>query len=77
LKAATPFFPTAAFVSLGLFIAAQVSTSIWLSKWTQQPVYNGTVDRSETDMYLGVYGALGFVQSMAFKHSTSVINHLL
>jgi len=64
MKSATAIFPTMVFASLVTFIVAQVCTSIWLSKWTQQTVYNGTVDRHETDMYLGVYGALGAAQSM-------------
>lgn len=63
LTAATTLFPTTAFVSLAAFVVAQVCTNIWLSKWTNQPVYNGTVDRDQTNIYLGVYGALGVAQS--------------
>lgn len=76
MKAATAIYPTLAFVSLGGFIAAQVCTNIWLSMWTQQPIYNGTVDRDETNMYLGVYGGLGALQSkhaFVFNISKSVL----
>jgi len=66
LKSATALYPCIAFVSLAGFVAAQVSTNIWLSKWTQQPLYNGTSDQHTTDVYLGVYGALGACQSKKF-----------
>jgi ABC-type multidrug transport system fused ATPase/permease subunit len=65
LSAATPVYPVTAAVSLVCFVAAQVCTNIWLSKWTQQPVINGTQDRHETDLYLGVYGGLGGAQTFA------------
>ena len=45
-------------------IAAQVVTNIWLSKWSDDPVYeNATEARKQINMRLGVYGAVGAVQS--------------
>ena len=73
LQAATAFFPIMGFMSLGFFIAAQVCTNIWLSIWTEQPIVNGTADRAQTDMYLGVYGALGTVQSMNWTQLAVVL----
>ena len=64
LQSATALYPSILFLSIAGCIASQVSTNIWLSKWTLQPVYNGTTDRHTTDLYLGVYGALGAFQSM-------------
>jgi len=63
LQSATALYPCIAFLALAGFVASQVSTNVWLSKWTPQPVYNGTTDRHTTDVYLGVYGALGICQS--------------
>jgi len=63
LQSATALYPCILLLSFAGFIAAQVSTNIWLSKWTLQPVYNGTTDRHTTDIYLGVYGTLGAFQS--------------
>jgi len=63
VKSATALYPCILLVSIVGFVAAQVSTNIWLSQWTRQPVYNGTTDRHTTDVYLGVYGALGACQS--------------
>lgn len=40
--------------------AASLSYNYWLSLWADQPVVNGT--QLNTDMKLGVYGALGFTQ---------------
>ncbi|KAK7079415.1 Canalicular multispecific organic anion transporter 1, partial [Halocaridina rubra] len=47
------------------YIASQgctVGSSIWLSKWSEEPVVNGTQDSQKRDMYLGVYGAFGIGQ---------------
>jgi len=59
LQSATALYPFIAFLSLAGFVAFQVSTNVWLSKWSLQPVYNGTTDQHTTNVYLGVYGALG------------------
>jgi len=74
LQAATALYPCIAFLSLAGYVAAQVSTNIWLSKWTLQPVYNGTTDQHTTDVYLGVYGALGAVQCK--KHCCCLVVQL-
>jgi len=63
VQSATALYPCILILSIAGFIAAQVSTNIWLSKWTLQPVYNGTTDWHTTSLYLGVYGALGALQS--------------
>ena len=63
LQSATALYPCIAFLSFAGLVASQVSTNIWLSKWTLQPVYNGTTDPQTTSIYLGVYGTLGACQS--------------
>lgn len=40
--------------------AASLAYNYWLSMWADEPVVNGT--QINTDMKLGVYGALGFAQ---------------
>uniref|UniRef100_A0A8B9RLN9 ABC-type glutathione-S-conjugate transporter n=1 Tax=Astyanax mexicanus TaxID=7994 RepID=A0A8B9RLN9_ASTMX len=40
--------------------AASLAYNYWLSMWADEPVINGT--QLNTDMKLGVYGALGFAQ---------------
>uniref|UniRef100_A0AAY5EJZ7 ABC-type glutathione-S-conjugate transporter n=1 Tax=Electrophorus electricus TaxID=8005 RepID=A0AAY5EJZ7_ELEEL len=42
--------------------AASLAYSYWLSLWADEPVVNGT--QLNTDMKLGVYGALGFAQAI-------------
>uniref|UniRef100_A0A8C2BGL1 ABC-type glutathione-S-conjugate transporter n=1 Tax=Cyprinus carpio TaxID=7962 RepID=A0A8C2BGL1_CYPCA len=42
--------------------AASLSYNYWLSLWADQPVINGT--QLNTDLKLGVYGALGFAQGL-------------
>lgn len=40
-----------------------VYSNIWLSEWSEDPpAVNGTVDTTQRDMRLGVYGALSIVQ---------------
>lgn len=39
---------------------ASLSYNYWLSLWADEPIINGT--QLNTDMKLGVYGALGFAQ---------------
>jgi len=63
LQSATALYPCLVLLSLAGLVASQVSNNIWLSKWTLQPVYNGTTDPHTTSVYLGVYGALGACQS--------------
>ncbi|XP_070580038.1 multidrug resistance-associated protein 1-like isoform X1 [Ptychodera flava] len=69
--------------------AAGVASNIWLSRWSEEPVINGTQDPSIRSKYLGVYGALGigqgilvFISSLslaiaALRASTSLHSHIL
>ncbi|XP_065096312.1 multidrug resistance-associated protein 1 [Paramisgurnus dabryanus] len=52
--------------------AASLSNNYWLSLWADQPVINGT--QLNTDMKLGVYGALGFTQGIAIFGTTIAIS---
>ena len=63
LQSATALYPTIVFLSFAGLVVSQVSTNIWLSNWTLQPVYNGTTDSHTTNVYLSVYGVLGACQS--------------
>ncbi|KAL0992606.1 hypothetical protein UPYG_G00095640 [Umbra pygmaea] len=61
-------------VSLILFLChhlASLFSNYWLSRWTDDPVVNGT--QPTRDMRLGVYGALGLSQGIAvFGYSIAV-----
>lgn len=60
IKAVRPVAFLIIAISYSLYIAFQVSNSIWLSEWSEDvSAYNDTAKR---DMYLGVYGALGICQ---------------
>uniref|UniRef100_A0A672NT55 ABC-type glutathione-S-conjugate transporter n=1 Tax=Sinocyclocheilus grahami TaxID=75366 RepID=A0A672NT55_SINGR len=52
--------------------AASLSYNYWLSLWADQPVINGT--QLNTDLKLGVYGALGFAQGIAIFGTTLAIS---
>ncbi|XP_026874529.2 multidrug resistance-associated protein 1 [Electrophorus electricus] len=52
--------------------AASLAYSYWLSLWADEPVVNGT--QLNTDMKLGVYGALGFAQGIAIFGTTVAIS---
>ncbi|XP_007248892.3 multidrug resistance-associated protein 1 [Astyanax mexicanus] len=52
--------------------AASLAYNYWLSMWADEPVINGT--QLNTDMKLGVYGALGFAQGMAIFGTTVAIS---
>jgi hypothetical protein len=41
---------------------ASVGANFWLSEWSNDAGLNGTIDRSQRDLRLGVYGALGLAQ---------------
>lgn len=41
---------------------ASLAYNYWLSMWADEPIINGT--QLNTDMKLGVYGALGFAQGI-------------
>ncbi|XP_056309877.1 multidrug resistance-associated protein 1-like [Danio aesculapii] len=51
---------------------ASLAYSYWLSLWADDPVINGT--QVNTDLKLGVYGALGFVQGIAIFGTTVAIS---
>ncbi|KAL2087062.1 hypothetical protein ACEWY4_018121 [Coilia grayii] len=52
--------------------AASLSYNYWLSMWADEPVVNGT--QLNTDMKLGVYGALGFAQGIGIFGTTVAIS---
>ncbi len=45
-----------------LYVVTQVLTSVWLSKWSDDPILNGTEGRQQTSIRLGVYGGFGAIQ---------------
>ncbi|ODM89209.1 Multidrug resistance-associated protein 1 [Orchesella cincta] len=45
--------------------AFQIGGNAWLSKWSEEPQVNGTIDVDRRNMFLGVYAALGVAQSIA------------
>lgn len=52
--------------------AASLAYNYWLSMWADEPVVNGT--QINTDMKLGVYGALGFAQGIGIFGTTVAIS---
>uniref|UniRef100_A0AAR2JWE9 ABC-type glutathione-S-conjugate transporter n=1 Tax=Pygocentrus nattereri TaxID=42514 RepID=A0AAR2JWE9_PYGNA len=52
--------------------AASLAYNYWLSMWADEPIINGT--QLNTDMKLGVYGALGFAQGIAIFGTTVAIS---
>ncbi|KAK2857444.1 hypothetical protein Q7C36_005363 [Tachysurus vachellii] len=51
---------------------ASLAYNYWLSMWADEPIINGT--QLNTDMKLGVYGALGFAQGIAIFGTTVAIS---
>ncbi|XP_046899863.1 multidrug resistance-associated protein 1 [Hypomesus transpacificus] len=51
---------------------ASLAYNYWLSLWADGPIVNGT--QIDTDMKLGVYGALGFAQGIAIFGTTVAIS---
>ncbi|MCI4375884.1 hypothetical protein PGIGA_G00114740 [Pangasianodon gigas] len=51
---------------------ASLAYNYWLSMWADEPIINGT--QLNTDMKLGVYGALGFAQGTAIFGTTVAIS---
>ncbi|XP_003198194.2 multidrug resistance-associated protein 1 isoform X1 [Danio rerio] len=51
---------------------ASLAYNYWLSLWADDPVINGT--QVNTDLKLGVYGALGFAQGIAIFGTTVAIS---
>ncbi|XP_056608084.1 multidrug resistance-associated protein 1 [Triplophysa dalaica] len=52
--------------------AASLAYNYWLSLWADDPVVNGT--QVDTDLKLGVFGALGFAQAIGFFGTTVAIS---
>lgn len=55
------------FATIALYVVFQgfsVGANLWLSQWTALPIINGTQDANERNLYLGIYGALGFMQGI-------------
>ncbi|XP_030646268.1 multidrug resistance-associated protein 1-like [Chanos chanos] len=52
--------------------AASLAYNYWLSLWADDPVVNGT--QIDTDLKLGVFGALGFAQGVAIFGTTVAIS---
>uniref|UniRef100_A0A8C9RI62 ABC-type glutathione-S-conjugate transporter n=1 Tax=Scleropages formosus TaxID=113540 RepID=A0A8C9RI62_SCLFO len=52
--------------------AASLAYNYWLSMWADDPIVNGT--QIDTDMKLGIYGALGFAQGVAIFGTTVAIS---
>ncbi|ROL49384.1 Multidrug resistance-associated protein 1 [Anabarilius grahami] len=52
--------------------AASLAYNYWLSLWADEPVVNGT--QVNTDLKLGVFGALGFAQGTAIFGTTVAIS---
>uniref|UniRef100_A0A8C1RE57 ABC-type glutathione-S-conjugate transporter n=1 Tax=Cyprinus carpio TaxID=7962 RepID=A0A8C1RE57_CYPCA len=52
--------------------AASLAYNYWLSLWADEPVVNGT--QVDTDLKLGVFGALGFAQGIAIFGTTVAIS---
>ena len=44
---------------------ASIGANLWLSRWTEDPIFNGSTPMNDShyvymqDVYLGVYGAFG------------------
>ncbi|XP_011636992.1 multidrug resistance-associated protein 1 isoform X1 [Pogonomyrmex barbatus] len=66
LKSIGWFLSISTIVMNAVFQSFSIGSSVWLSVWSNdnQTVVNGTVDTAKRDMYLGVYGALGFGQGV-------------
>ncbi|XP_018359856.1 PREDICTED: multidrug resistance-associated protein 1 isoform X5 [Trachymyrmex cornetzi] len=65
LKSIGWFLSISTIVMNAVFQSFSIGSSVWLSVWSNdnQAVGNNTFDTAKRDMYLGVYGALGFGQA--------------
>ncbi|KYM99989.1 Multidrug resistance-associated protein 1 [Cyphomyrmex costatus] len=65
LKSIGWFLSISTIVMNAVFQSFSIGSSVWLSIWSNdnQTVGNNTFDTAKRDMYLGVYGALGFGQA--------------
>ncbi|XP_077258462.1 multidrug-Resistance like Protein 1 isoform X6 [Temnothorax americanus] len=66
LKSIGWFLSISTIVMNAVFQSFSIGSSVWLSVWSNdnQTVRNDTLDTAKRDMYLGVYGALGFGQGV-------------
>lgn len=67
LKSIGWFLSISTIVMNAIFQSFSIGSSVWLSVWSNdqnQTNGNNTLDTAKRDMYLGVYGALGFGQGM-------------
>ncbi|ESN92614.1 hypothetical protein HELRODRAFT_95925 [Helobdella robusta] len=65
ITSAPAMYPIVLVISFVFFVIFNCCTNIWLSKWSNDPVINGTQDRELTKVRLGVYAALGGGQTIA------------
>ncbi|XP_025986920.1 multidrug resistance-associated protein 1 isoform X7 [Solenopsis invicta] len=65
LKSIGWFLSISTIVMNAVFQSFSIGSSVWLSIWSNdnQTIGNNTIDTAKRDMYLGVYGALGFGQA--------------
>ncbi|KAL0104453.1 hypothetical protein PUN28_017289 [Cardiocondyla obscurior] len=66
LKSIGWFLSISTIVMNAVFQSFSIGSSVWLSVWSNDnhTVVNDTLDTAKRDMYLGVYGALGFGQGV-------------
>ncbi|XP_012540485.1 multidrug resistance-associated protein 1 isoform X3 [Monomorium pharaonis] len=66
LKSIGWFLSISTIVMNAVFQSFSIGSSVWLSVWSNdnQTTGNNTIDTAKRDMYLGVYGALGFGQAL-------------
>ncbi|XP_077296379.1 multidrug resistance-associated protein 1-like [Arctopsyche grandis] len=63
-KSAGPFLLISTVIFNILYQMFTIGTNIWLSKWTSNNDINSANNTESRDLYLGVYGALGFGQAI-------------
>ncbi|XP_072760188.1 multidrug resistance-associated protein 1 isoform X7 [Anoplolepis gracilipes] len=65
LKSIGWFLSISTIVMNAVFQSFSIGSSVWLSVWSNDnlTIVNDTVDTAKRDMYLGVYGVLGFGQA--------------
>ncbi|KAL6447242.1 hypothetical protein ACFW04_001485 [Cataglyphis niger] len=65
LKSIGWFLSISTIVMNAVFQSFSIGSSVWLSIWSNDDymIVNNTVDTTKRDMYLGVYGVLGFGQA--------------
>ncbi|XP_072760182.1 multidrug resistance-associated protein 1 isoform X1 [Anoplolepis gracilipes] len=66
LKSIGWFLSISTIVMNAVFQSFSIGSSVWLSVWSNDnlTIVNDTVDTAKRDMYLGVYGVLGFGQGV-------------